>query len=167
MTQPVVIAVGSNLGDSRGAVLEAIALLRSRAAGDWRSSPLYKTAPVDCPPGSACFINAVVSFTPRADDSPLALLEWMLDVERGKGRLPKRMTNEARVLDLDLIAYGDRVMRTSKLTLPHPRARLRRFVLEPLAEIMPWFVFPGDAATVVQLLHNLSGTGTVERLTDS
>jgi 2-amino-4-hydroxy-6-hydroxymethyldihydropteridine diphosphokinase len=69
--------------------------------------------------------------------------------------------NEARPLDLDLIAFGAEVRTRPDLVVPHPRAHLRRFVLAPLAEVAPDFVLPGQTATVAELLNALPDTGQV------
>jgi 2-amino-4-hydroxy-6-hydroxymethyldihydropteridine diphosphokinase len=76
-------------------------------------------------------------------------------LEREFGRPPKRVHNEARPLDLDLIAFGDEVRNTPELRLPHPRAHARRFVLEPLAEIAPDLILPGQMQNVAQLFTAL------------
>jgi 2-amino-4-hydroxy-6-hydroxymethyldihydropteridine diphosphokinase len=75
--------------------------------------------------------------------------------EREAGRAPKRVHNEARPLDIDIIAWGGLIWKTPRLVLPHPRAHLRRFVLEPLAELLPDFVLPGQKTTVSELLRSL------------
>jgi 2-amino-4-hydroxy-6-hydroxymethyldihydropteridine diphosphokinase len=74
------------------------------------------------------------------------------------------MLNEPRLLDLDLIAFGQRALSTPTLVLPHPRAHLRRFVLQPLSEIAPGFILPGQAQTVSQLLNGLKGTDKLKRV---
>jgi 2-amino-4-hydroxy-6-hydroxymethyldihydropteridine diphosphokinase len=114
-------------------------------------SSLYETDPVDCPPGSPKFVNAVVALVPRADETPEALLGKLQSLEREFGRQAKRVHNEARLLDLDLIAFGSEIRNTPELILPHPRAHLRRFVLEPLAEIAPMFILPGQTRRVMEL----------------
>ncbi|MEI2727156.1 MAG: 2-amino-4-hydroxy-6-hydroxymethyldihydropteridine diphosphokinase [Verrucomicrobiota bacterium] len=74
------------------------------------------------------------------------------------------MLNEPRSLDLDLIAFGGEMRNTPELTLPHPRAHLRRFVLQPLAEIAPEVVLPGHAKTVEAWLKELQSNETIVRL---
>jgi 2-amino-4-hydroxy-6-hydroxymethyldihydropteridine diphosphokinase len=123
--------------------------------GPLLKSGLWQTTPVDCPPGSPLFLNAVVGFLPRPGQTPESLLSGLQALEREFGRRPKRVQNEPRPLDLDLIAFGDEVRATPELTLPHPRAHLRRFVLQPLAEIAPDLVLPGQRATVAELLRGL------------
>jgi 2-amino-4-hydroxy-6-hydroxymethyldihydropteridine diphosphokinase len=80
------------------------------------------------------------------------------------GRQPKLILNEPRPLDLDLIAFGGETRNSPKLVLPHPRAHLRRFVLQPLSEIAPELILPGQSKTVVQLLAKLPADETVTRI---
>lgn len=153
--QPAVayIALGSNLGDSRATVLRAMDHLQELSDQPIIRSSLYETEPVDCPPGSPNFVNAVVGIVPRAGETPETLLNKLQALEREFGRQPKRVLNEARPLDLDLIAFGNEVRSTAKLILPHPRAHLRRFVLSPLAEVAPDFVLPGQQYSATELLR--------------
>ncbi len=118
-------------------------------------SSLWQTAPVDCPPGSSPFVNAVVGLVPREGETPESLLARLREQEKEFGRGPKRVLNEPRPLDLDLIAFADETRATKELTLPHPRAHQRRFVLQPLSEIAPDLVLPGQTKTVAQLLRAL------------
>ena len=151
----VVVALGSNLGDSATQVRAAMDRLAVFAVGPVRCSSLWQSTPVDCPPGSPLFVNAVVVFVPRTGETPESLLSALRAVEQESGRQPKQVLNEARPLDLDLIAWGDERRDTPALVLPHPRAHLRRFVLEPLAELRPDLVFPGQARPVASLLAEL------------
>jgi 2-amino-4-hydroxy-6-hydroxymethyldihydropteridine diphosphokinase len=102
--------------------------------------------------------------TPSNDETPESLLAKLQSLERDFGRRPKRMLNEPRPLDLDLIAFGFEVRNSPELTLPHPRAHSRRFVLQPLSEVAPDFVLPGQAMTVAQLLATLHGPEQMTRL---
>lgn len=98
----------------------------------------------------------MVGLVPRNHETPDSLLKKLQDLEKEFGRAPKKVFNEPRPLDLDLIAFGSEVRSTSELTLPHPRAHLRRFVLEPLAEIAPDLVLPGQGRPVAALLQDLA-----------
>ena len=149
------VALGANVGEPRRTLLEARERLLEFSVGPLLRSGLWQTAPVDCPPGSPPFLNAVVGFLPRPGHTPESLLARLQALEREFGRRPKRLLNEPRPLDLDLIAFGNQVRATPQLTLPHPRAHLRRFVLGPLAEIAPALVLPGQTATVAELLRRL------------
>jgi 2-amino-4-hydroxy-6-hydroxymethyldihydropteridine diphosphokinase len=150
-----IISLGSNLGESRVTIISAMERLRELSDEPLLKSSLYETVPVDCPPGSPMFVNAVVGLIPRAGETPESLLEKLQALEKEFGRRQKKILNEPRLLDLDLIAFGDETRRTTKLVLPHPRAHERRFVLEPLSEIAPDLVLPGQTKTVKELLRNL------------
>jgi len=127
-------------------------------------SSLLETSPVDCPPGSPNFVNAVVALTPRHDETPESLLAKLQKLEAEFGRTPKKVLNEARPLDLDLIAFGCEVRSTPQLTLPHPRAHLRQFVLQPLVEIAPDLILPGQSRAVSELLRQLTSGESVRKL---
>jgi 2-amino-4-hydroxy-6-hydroxymethyldihydropteridine diphosphokinase len=88
----------------------------------------------------------------RARETPESLLKKLRAIEIESGRQPKKVLNEPRPLDLDLIAFGNETRVTEKLTLPHPRAHQRRFVLQPLAEIAPDLILPGQNRIVAELL---------------
>lgn len=151
------VALGSNLGDSRRILEQAFVRLQELSTAPVRRSSLWRSAPVDCPPGSADFLNAAAALLPLAGETPESLLLKLQRIEREFGRQPKRVMNEARVLDLDLIAFGDEVRQTASLALPHPRVRTRRFVLAPLAEIAPELVLAGESQSVASLLKSVPG----------
>lgn len=165
MNEPsVIVALGSNLGDSTAIVREAVERLRRLSHSRFRSSSLWQSSPVDCPPGSPPFINSVVAFTSPPDEAPDSLLAKLQAIEQEFGRRPKVVLNEPRPLDLDLIAFGMETRSTPRLTLPHPRAHLRRFVLEPLNEIAPNLVLPGLTKHVSELLAALQSDEHLTRL---
>ena len=149
------IALGSNLGNSPAIIRQAFERLQELSDEPLLKSSLWETAPVDCPPGSPPFLNAMAGLVPRIGETPETLLEKLQALEKGFGRGPKKVMNEPRTLDLDLIAFRNMTRNTQRLILPHPRAHERRFVLEPLSEIAPDFVLPGETSTVRELLHLL------------
>jgi len=157
------IALGSNLDSPHETVLRAMDRLQAFSDSPILRSSLYETDPVDCPPGSPQFVNAVLGLVPRPDETPESLLKMLQGLEREFGRPPKRVHNEARPLDLDLIAFGDEVRNTPELRLPHPRAHARRFVLEPLAEIAPDLILPGQMQNVAQLFTALVHSSSEKR----
>jgi 2-amino-4-hydroxy-6-hydroxymethyldihydropteridine diphosphokinase len=158
------VALGSNLGDSRKIILDAMVRLQNLSDEPILKSSLWQTEPVDCPLGSPNFLNAVAGLTARAGETPESLLKRLRDLEKQFGRAPKKVLNEPRPLDLDLIAFGNEIRNSPELILPHPRAHLRRFVLQPLKEIAPELILSGQAKTVSQLLSGLPGDETVTRL---
>lgn len=128
------------------------------------TSSLLETKPIDCPPGSPNFVNAVVGLIPRRDETPESLLQKLQKLEKEFGRTPKKILNESRPLDLDIIAFGNEVRATPDLTLPHPRAHLRQFVLQPLVEIAPDLILPGQSRSVSDLLRQLTSAEIVRKL---
>ena len=158
------IALGSNLGESAGILRRAMTRLESLGVGPVRKSSLWRSTPVDCPPGSPPFVNAVAGLIPLPGETPESLLRKLQALEKAFGRMPKQVLNEPRPLDLDLIAFGAEVRHSAELTLPHPRAHLRRFVLQPLSEIAPGLILPGQMKTVAQLLVELPAMESVVRI---
>jgi 2-amino-4-hydroxy-6-hydroxymethyldihydropteridine diphosphokinase len=159
------IALGSNLGDSKQTVLRAMNRLQELADFPLLRSSLWQSSPVDCPPNSPLFVNAVVGLLPRTGASPEALLDQLQTFEKEFGRQPKAVLNEPRLLDLDLISFREETRDTQRLTLPHPRAHVRRFVLLPLSEIAPDLVLAGQELNVRQLLETLRSPEQAVRLT--
>jgi 2-amino-4-hydroxy-6-hydroxymethyldihydropteridine diphosphokinase len=160
----VFVALGSNLGDSPDLIRSAMDRLQELSFQPIRRSSLWTSAPIDCPPGSPTFVNAVVELTPASDLTPELLLASLQELEREFGRLPKKILNESRPLDLDLIHWDNQLRQTAVLTLPHPRAHLRRFVLQPLHELAPDLVLPGQILTVRALLEAVSDQEVMIRM---
>jgi 2-amino-4-hydroxy-6-hydroxymethyldihydropteridine diphosphokinase len=158
------VALGSNLGDSVEIIRRAFVRLQMLSDAPLLRSSLWRSAPVDCPDGSPPFVNAMAGLRPQADETPQSLLHRLQVLEAEFGRRRGKIPNEPRLLDLDLIAFGARTVNLPELVLPHPRAHLRRFVLQPLAEIAPDFVLPGRGRGAAALLGDLSTTEVVEKL---
>src|ERR1039457_3671374 len=159
-----IIALGSNLGDSRRMILDAMERLQTLSGEPILKSSLWQTTPVDCPPDSPKFVNAIAGLVPRKEETPESLLKKLRELEKEFGRQPKQVLNEPRPLDLDLIAFGNQVRNSPELILPHPRAHQRRFVLQPLSELAPDLVLPGQTKTVSQLLADLPAGEVVTRI---
>ena len=162
-----IIALGSNLGNSRENILDALARLQSFSDEPILKSSLWETMPVDCPPGSPKFLNAVIALVSQKNETPETLLKKLQELEKEFGRTPKKILNEARPLDLDLIAFGNETRNSPELILPHPRAHLRRFVLQPLSEIAPELILPGQKKTVGELLASLPADEMMTRFEKS
>jgi len=158
------VALGSNLGDSRALMNRALADLQSLSDQPLLQSSLWRTTPLDCPPGSPLFWNAVVGLVPRANETPETLLVRLHRMESAFGRQLRQVRNEPRPLDLDLLTFRREVRATATLTLPHPRAHLRRFVLEPLNELAPDLILPRQTKSVRQLLAELATDEVVSRI---
>ena len=145
------IALGSNLGDRRAHLEWAIDRLRA-SLSQLRVSAFLDTDPVEVPDVQPRYLNAVV--VGETGETAAAILETLrcLETERGRQRPSFRA---ARTLDLDLILYGDEVIHTADLEVPHPRFRARRFVLEPLASLAPDWKDPVTGKTVGELLRDI------------
>src|SRR5262245_11074787 len=109
------VALGSNLGDSAKTIQQATERLQELSVKPLLKSSLWETTPLDCPPGSPMFVNAVVGLEPRLGETPESLLVKLQQLEKDFGRQPKRVLNEARPLDLDLIAFGHATCNTQLL----------------------------------------------------
>ncbi len=134
------LGLGSNLGDRR-ATLD-VAVRRLRAEPGLRVlavSGYYETTPVDCPPGSGDYLNAAAAV--ETDRDPHELLKFLQHVEQRFGRV-RTGVNSPRTLDLDFLLFGDRVIDTPDLVVPHPRLHERLFVLVPLVEIAAHTIHP-------------------------
>ncbi len=160
----VLIGLGSNRGDSAAIVSEAMDRLQALAVGEIRRSALWRTSPVDCPPGSGDFINAAAAFEPVTGLTPEALLAALKALEREYGRAAATVRNAPRELDLDLLLFGDETRDDADFVLPHPRAVNRRFVLAPAAEVLPDAIWPGTGRRIETLLAALDSEEVVARL---
>jgi 2-amino-4-hydroxy-6-hydroxymethyldihydropteridine diphosphokinase len=158
------VALGSNLGD-RLANLRAVRTAVVDLGGvepPILSSAIYETEPVDCEPGAEKFLNAVLEFDYEGD--PAGLLRELTGIERALGRPPGHARNVSRQIDIDLLYLGQVKIDSAQLQLPHPRMHLRRFVLEPLADVRPDLILPSQTKNVSELLAQFPQSGKVVRL---
>ena len=156
------VALGGNLGDAAGTMRLAAAEIADWSRGPALGSSLWRTEPVDCPPGSPPFLNAALGLQPTPGTTPESLLDALLALEAWLGRTRSGLANAPRAIDLDLIAFGTETRTTPTLVLPHPRAHERAFVLAPLAEIAPGLVLPGQKQTVSGLLATLDQSEAIK-----
>ncbi|MGV3662670.1 MAG: 2-amino-4-hydroxy-6-hydroxymethyldihydropteridine diphosphokinase [Prosthecobacter sp.] len=159
------IALGSNLGDRAANLRRGIALLRDRVPGLGITGcgGVYETEPVACAPGTQAFLNTVMEAT--APCTAEELHAHLKAVEQALGRPEQRERNSPRTLDLDMLYADDVVSDDPVLILPHPRLHLRRFVLQPLADIRPDLRLPGLDADIATLLQRLpDDPGDVRRV---
>lgn len=155
------LSLGSNVGDRGGNIEKAVERLRYAAVAVRRRSALYETEPVGMP-GARWFLNCVVEV--ETDLMPLALLRAAQRIERELGRrAPSGLQPEPRPMDIDILLYGQHVVDMPELTIPHPRLAERRFVLEPLRDLLPDWRHPATGQTATELLAALTGQ-TVRRL---
>jgi 2-amino-4-hydroxy-6-hydroxymethyldihydropteridine diphosphokinase len=148
------IGIGSNLGDRAAQIRRALSEI-STFSRRVRVSAFRETEPFGVDSDQPDYLNAVASI--ETDLNPRDLLEHLLEIERRMGRV-RTVHGASREIDLDLLAYEDRVMEEPGLYLPHPRMTERRFVLEPLAEVAPEWVHPIAGKTATELLSQLVRT---------
>jgi 2-amino-4-hydroxy-6-hydroxymethyldihydropteridine diphosphokinase len=155
-----IVALGSNLGDRRAHIEDAIARVERTVGPCIARSPLTETEawihPDDDADWHPPFLNGVALFETTL--APPLVLDRLLAIEAalGRSRQPDAKPWQPRTIDLDLIAMDDTVMDTPRLVLPHPRTHERRFVLEPLASIAPEWSHPILAKTARALLEELA-----------
>ena len=143
------IALGSTLGDRELHLRAALAALREqRGVRDVLTSRVYETDPIG-PGPQRPYLNAVARVATAL--SPRDLLDRLLAIERSEGRERGAVRNAARTLDLDLLLYGEREIDEPGLVVPHPRMAQRAFVLEPLCDLAPDLVIPGEREPVSAL----------------
>jgi 2-amino-4-hydroxy-6-hydroxymethyldihydropteridine diphosphokinase len=158
---PVVLAIGANLGDRLGTLKAAVTAIGQLPDTEVTAvSPVYETAPVGGPE-QPYFLNAVL--IARTGLPPRDLLDQLHEIEAGHGRV-REVRFGPRTLDIDIVSYAAQVSDDPVLTLPHPRARERAFVLAPWHDIDPEAVLPGEyGGRVADLLKEIPGDG-VRRL---
>lgn len=158
--RPAVLSLGSNAGDRLANLQGAIEALSDTPEVKLAAvSSVYETAPVDAPAGSPTFLNCVVLADTTLSVS--VLLDRALAIEAAYGR-ERGERNAPRTLDVDIVVVGDRVSDTDDLTLPHPRAHARPFVLVPWHEIDARAQIPGHGK-VADLLADLDTSGVTRR----
>jgi len=160
MKRTAYLSLGSNLGDREDYLRHAIARL-GELGSVIRVSAFYETEPVEITGQQPWFLNCAAAV--ETELTPLEFLKRMLAIEQSMGR--KRTEPKGpRTIDADIILFGNEVLDTPKLTVPHPAMQHRRFVLEPLAEIAPEARHPVLKRTVRELLDSLpADSGAVHR----
>jgi len=157
------VGLGSNLGEPERNLATALAALERRGLAILAKSTVYQTEPQGIH-DQPWFSNQVVSIGCPASLKPLGLLDILQDVENKMGRvrsLDPDMHFGPRVIDLDLLLFGNATMHTTRLVLPHPRLTLRAFVMVPLLEIAPDIALPPpDGRRVADILRDLDYTVT-------
>ena len=160
MLQNAYVSLGSNLGDRAGYLLLAVRGMLSAGIDVIRLSSIYETQPVEYT-DQPLFLNMVVELRGTTLPPPEQLLARMLRIEYALGRI-RDIKLGPRTIDLDLLIYKDEVRNTEYLRLPHPRMHLRRFVLEPLNELVPTLHHPSLKGTINDLLLRIDDPSRVE-----
>jgi 2-amino-4-hydroxy-6-hydroxymethyldihydropteridine diphosphokinase len=148
----VYIALGSNLGDRAENLRQAREQITAPDLRVLRASSIYETAPRDVT-DQPWFLNQVIEC--ETELFPRQLLERLQKIERAIGR-KRRIAKGPREIDLDILLFGDAVMKAPELEVPHPRLPERRFVLEPLAELVPEKRHPGTRRTMREMLAGVA-----------
>ena len=147
------------MGDRLSSMRRAVALLAEHDGiiVDCRNdvASLFETEAVGGPAGQGKYLNSALRVRTRLE--PLALMETLLEIERALGR-KREVRWESRIIDLDLLLYGQMQFESQTLTLPHPRLHQRRFVLEPLSEIAGEVMHPKQGRTIAELNAELRGS---------
>jgi len=156
------ISIGSNMGDrEKNLSIARTAIASISGTTVTAASSLYETEPVDVPGEYAHlpFLNAFILV--NTDMAPPDFLNELQLIEKQMGRHRCARRNAPRIIDLDMIFAGREIINSGALTLPHPRWYDRRFVVEPLGEIRPDLILPGQTLTVKEILSGLSAHPTV------
>jgi 2-amino-4-hydroxy-6-hydroxymethyldihydropteridine diphosphokinase len=161
MSEKAYIGFGANLGDKESKFDEALEALNTlpctKVTGHSR---MYETEPEGLSDGGPKFLNAAIAI--ETDLAPDELMSAIREIELRLGKSPNHRSDISRLVDLDLLMYGDRQVRAGSLEIPHPRMHHRAFVLAPLAEIASRTVHPVLGCTVEELLNRLPA-GEIEK----
>ena len=159
MATRVGIALGSNLASPLGDRLSNIKIARDLLdklkpeGADLIQAHVYQSEPLDCPEDSPVFLNTVIELS--YEGTPSELLQHTQAIEHQLGRDVIRQKNAPRIIDIDILYFGTELYHDASLNLPHPEMTRRRFVLQPLADIRPELVLPGDDITIADHLQHL------------
>lgn len=165
MIQNAYVGLGSNLGDRAGYLLLAVRGMLEAGLDVIRLSNIYETAPVEYEEQPA-FLNMVVELRGSTLPLPDQMLARLLRIEYALGR-KRDVRMGPRTIDLDLLIFKDQLSDTDFLTLPHPRLHSRRFVLVPLAELVPNLLHPVLGKPITELLAETTDRSSVRRWTPS
>jgi 2-amino-4-hydroxy-6-hydroxymethyldihydropteridine diphosphokinase len=154
----IYLSLGSNLGRREQYMDKALEQIQSRIGGIEHVSRYYESEPWGFSSENR-FCNCCLAL--RTSLAPLALLDLLLEIEQAMGRLREGVGYSDRVIDIDILFYGDSQLDNPRLTLPHPSMGDRRFVLAPLAEIAPLLIHPVYGLSITEMLQECSDESEV------
>ncbi|MCR9172163.1 MAG: 2-amino-4-hydroxy-6-hydroxymethyldihydropteridine diphosphokinase [bacterium] len=155
----VYLSLGSNLGNRKQYIEEALQRISARTGQIESRSSFYETAPWGFE-SEQQFLNICAALTTEL--TPLQLLNEFQTIEKELGRNKKKQAGYvSRVIDIDILAFGDDILSSDELTVPHPGIENRKFVLLPLVEIAPNFIHPKTAKTIKQIIASCSDESSV------
>ena len=156
------LSLGSNLGDRAANLRAAIAALPAASLNVRKVSSFYETEPVDYL-DQPWFLNCVVEG--ETESLPIELLHSLREIETRLGS-KKAFAKGPRILDIDILLFGDQSVNTPELQIPHPRMLSRKFVLAPLAEIAPQAQHPSWPGTVREILTRCNDPSTIRLVSE-
>ena len=148
------IGLGSNLGDKRGNIKKALALISERVGVILALSDFYETEPWGYD-STEQYINVTVKVETKLLPEELLFLSQKIEQETGRNKKTSCGEYHDRVIDIDILLYDNQILQTPDLSIPHPLMHLRQFVLQPLSEIAPDIVHPVLNKTIEELLRLL------------
>jgi 2-amino-4-hydroxy-6-hydroxymethyldihydropteridine diphosphokinase len=157
----VYLSIGSNLGDKESNIASCIAMLGSSVEiTNIKTSSFYSTEPL-FNENQPSFLNIILEHDTIF--SPFQLLDRIQEIEKMLGREEKRKKNQPRTIDIDIIIFKNSFIETSELQIPHSGSLYRKFVLVPLAELVPNEIFPKTNIKIVDLLKKCPDTSVVKK----
>lgn len=164
-TETLLLALGSNLGQREENMKSAVDMLRQAHGMELiKVSENYKTSPIDFSSDNE-FLNAAALFRTNLEPHQVLSLTQHIETQLGRRQKSKAGIHYDRTIDIDIIDQGQRIIDTPALILPHPRAHLRRFVLQPLCDICPNHKLPNQSHTILELLTMLNTQFKIEKIT--
>ncbi len=161
--QTVILSIGTNLGNKVLNLKKALKEINSRAGNIILTGVIYETEPWGFH-SEHVFLNQLIHL--QTNHSPVSLLSTILDIEKSMGRARGSNGSKyvSRVIDIDILFYGNKVIRKTNLIIPHPLIEERRFILVPLVEIFPDLLHPVNQMTPQQMLDLCPDKSIVKKL---